>query len=81
MRAVLLMCVALGLGACASKPAEVAKVADGQEAKADPRCLRETGTKIKNRAGCVNGRVITAEELEATGAGTVGDVLTKLPAR
>jgi hypothetical protein len=69
---------AAGLGACASAPAEVA---EGKAAPTDERCLRETGSKIKNRKGCVDGRVITSEELEATGAATVGEALTKLPAR
>jgi hypothetical protein len=78
MKVVLAGVLAASLGACASKPAEVA----GEKApEVDRRCLRDTGTKIKDRAGCVNGRVVTAEEIEASGAGTIGEVLTKLPPR
>lgn len=78
IRVVLAGVLAASLGACASKPAEVA----GEKAtEVDRNCLRDTGTKIKDRAGCVEGRVYTAEELDATGAGTIGDVLKKLPLR
>lgn len=78
IRVVLAGVLAVSLGACASKPTEVA----GEKVpEVDRKCLRDTGTKIKDRAGCVDGRVITAEEIEATGAGTIGEVLTKIPAR
>jgi hypothetical protein len=78
IRVVLAGVLAASLGACASKPTDVA---DEKATEADRRCLRDTGTKIKDRAGCVEGRVYTAEELETTGAATVGDALKKLPSR
>lgn len=80
MKALLLMCMLLGLGACASQPRDEAAAKEGATTD-DPEqhCLRETGTKIKNDKRCVHGRVITAEEMEQSGATTVDEVLKRLP--
>jgi len=83
---VLLACTLLGLGACAGQPAapDVADAADkaGKATEEPKDCLRETGTKIKRRADnrCVDapGKVYTAEDIERTGAQTIGEVLKRL---
>lgn len=69
----------LGLAGCASRPTDVAE----NKAAAEKNCLRETGSRIKPKPGeerCVNapGRVHTAEDLDRTGAATVGEALERL---
>ncbi len=78
MKTVLLACVMLALGACASQPRNDAAAKD----VADKNCLRETGTKIKRKEGdehCIHGRVQTSDDLERSGAGTIGEALQRLP--
>jgi starvation-inducible outer membrane lipoprotein len=70
----------VGLSGCASQPTEVAE----KKAVAEKECLRETGSRIKPRKGeearCLDrpGRVYTAEEIENSGATSVGEVLRDL---
>ena len=85
MKAFILACMLLGLGACASRPpAEVADAQKAQKEQREKNCVRDTGTRIKSKEGdqrCVDGKVITAEDLEQTGAATVGEALRRLPPR
>ena len=73
----------LGLGGCAiHQPTEVAD----KEAAVAKNCLRDTGSRIKPKAGeerCVNapGRVITAEDIERSGATSVGDAIERIRRR
>jgi hypothetical protein len=78
MKTVLLACVMLALGACASQPGHQAAAKD----LTDKNCLRDTGSRIKHKEGderCVHGRVITSEDLEQSGPGTIGEILQRLP--
>ena len=79
MKAIILACVLLGLGGCASQPREDAAKKDvATKDDLDQHCMKDTGTKIKNDKRCVHGRVITAEEMEQSGAQTVGDVIKRV---
>ncbi len=69
----------------ATPPAEemVLITPDGtDEAAADSRCLRETGTRIKRRDGdgclAAPGRSYSRDEIQRTGALNLGDALQKL---
>ena len=80
MKTLLMTLVLLGLGACASQPSgDAAKRDVATKDDLDQHCLKETGTKIKGSKRCVHGRVITAEEMERSGAVTIGDVLKQQP--
>lgn len=68
--------LAIALAGCASQPAGVAEPESLKR-----YCLLETGTRIKVPDGeCVaaGGRVLTREDLERSGAQTVGDAVRRL---
>lgn len=70
-------CAVAGLGACAGQPFQ-----DGAKAPQVQRyCLRETGTWLNLPEGrCVvaPGRVYTNDDLQRTGAMTIGQALRRL---
>ena len=79
LRSLAVAAVLAGVAGCASQPAETAQ----NKAEAQKNCLRDTGSRIKPKAGqerCVNapGKVYTAEDLEQTGAATVSEALQQL---
>lgn len=71
------------LAACASSPTAPAD-ASKAAARTDPNCLRETGTRVPPKPGhCViaSGRSYTREDLDRTGAATLGAALRRLHPR
>jgi len=68
---------AMVLAACASQPNASRATAD-KVAKPEPRCLRETGSKVKRDACLASGRVVTREQLERTGGATLSEALNRV---
>ena len=69
------MMLALLCGCAATPNTEVA-----EEDTAKRECIRQTGTHMKRSGRCVEapGRVYTYEDLDRTGAQTLGDALQRI---
>ena len=80
-RLLFLGCVVLMLGACATQWPRPPQVADPSTDTQRKDCLRETGTRVKvpeGRCANANGTVYTAEDIERSGAQTLGEVLRRV---
>jgi len=77
------LAAALGIGACATHPAPVSE-RTAQNTPANPNCIRDTGTMIKQPEGtCRNvpGASYTQEDIQRTGEAETGKALLKLDPR
>jgi len=76
-KSLLAAALALALGACASQPP--AKTVAEPVVKRN--CVRETGTRIETPEGkcaIASGRAYTAEDLERSGAQSVGEAVRRM---
>ena len=83
MRQIKVLAVAgtLMLGACGTTPVAPPRLADEAATRPAAQCVRETGSRIKARAGeclAVAGRVYTNEQMRQTGALNTAEALYRL---